>query len=267
MKIRSEFSSRSETDSPAHAHLRLAGVTRLSVQGRSAMDVWVFDPHRLALPCWAMALAGKPPALLITLDRHFDLVAPTAEVPLASAGLHALDDVARWNLDVRNVDHILAGMDAGLISDVLAVARATPRGAVTSDAWVDRRGTSHAICRTPSWSRVADGFGMPHASPEARWLWTALERSSGVILDLDLDCFTTPNDVDPTDLLCWPLEQIRAFLMPEDSEPLWEAVLSKTVAVTLAREPHHCGGLTASAKLFEDFAQAFFVQLLRATPP
>ena len=86
-------------DPEAPLHLRLAGVIRLSLAGgRGPSDAYVFDPHRLALPSWACALGeAGPAALLVTLDRHLDMVPPRepAAVPDWSAGLRALDEHAR----------------------------------------------------------------------------------------------------------------------------------------------------------------------------
>ncbi|AKQ63944.1 hypothetical protein A176_000856 [Myxococcus hansupus] len=84
---------------------------------------------------------------------------------------------------------------------------------------------------------------------------------------MDLDCFTSLSDADPTTVLPWPQQVIREFLLPADSGPFWDAVLGKTVALTLAREPHHCGGLLASGVLFQDAADVLFRELLRTEPP
>lgn len=251
-------------------HLRLAGITRLSLHGgRGPTDAYVFDPHRLALPSWALALEGKPPALLVTLDRHFDLVAPAdpAAVPDRSAGLRAIDEHARWSLAVRNTDHVVAAMEAGLIGDVIAIARAKPAGAIEAPSWTDRRGGLHRIVRATNVDRIADGFGTDAPGPGAREVEPLLEGDGPIVLDLDLDCFTTPSDADPTELLPWPRELIRRFLLPEGSAPLWDRILSRCVALTLAREPYHCGGLVAGARLFEEAAPVLFEELLGVELP
>lgn len=239
-------------------HLRLAGVTRLSLApSRGPMDAFVFDPHRLALPCWALALEGRPPALLVTLDRHLDLVPPAAAVPDASAGVRALDEHARWELDPRNFDHVLAAMEAGLVQDALVVARVRPKGALDAPAWTDRRGRSHALVSAPTVERLCE-----HPDTSA-----VLEHASCILLDVDLDCFTTPSDADPTTVVPWTRALIREHVMPRGSEPFWDAVLRRCVALTLAREPYHCGGLVAAGRLFEDAAEVLFRELLRVDLP
>ncbi|MBJ6759634.1 UPF0489 family protein [Myxococcaceae bacterium JPH2] len=255
-------------DDDATQHLRLAGVIRLSLGGgRGPSDAYVFDPHRLALPSWVCALgAAGPPALLVTLDRHLDTVVPArpSDVPDISAGLRALDEHARWSLDVRNYDHILAAMEAGVVGDALLIARSRPRGAFTEDTYVDTRGRTHRLVIAPTVDRAAEAYRAPAPGEAVR---TVLEDAERVLLDVDLDCFTTLSDADPTTVIPWPRALIREFLLPSDSEPFWDAVLSKAVALTLAREPYHCGGLLASGALFRDIAEVLFRELLRVEPP
>ena len=251
-------------------HLRLAGVTRLALQARRGpRDAFLFDPHRLALPSWAVALEGHGPAMLVTLDRHFDLVVPAdpAAVPGREAGLQALDAHARWVLDVRNYDHVLAAMEAGLVGDALILARAVPRGAFEGAVYTDTRGVEHRLIRARSVDAVAEDFGTPSASPEAKAAEQALARAAVVLLDVDVDCFTTPSDADPTEVLPWPRDTIRRFLLPPGSEAFWEAVLPKTVALTLAREPAHCGGVMAGNRLLEEALGVLFGELLGAELP
>jgi len=257
-----------DTEDDALRHLRLAGVIRLGLGGgRGPADAYVFDPHRLALPCWAFALGTSgPPALLVSLDRHLDVVVPERPeaVPDRSAGLRALDEHARWSLDVRNYDHILAAMEAGLVGDALLVARTRPRGAFAGDTYVDTRGRPHRLVSVSTVDRAAEAWSRPAPGDAVR---NVLEAASQVLLDVDLDCFTSLSDADPTTVLPWPRSVIREFLLPEGSEAFWDAVLGRTVALTLAREPHHCGGLLASGALFRDVAEVLFRELLRAGLP
>ena len=238
-------------------HLRLAGVTRLALDGRGPRSAFVFDPHRLALPCWALALeeAGRAPALLVTLDRHFDLAVPAhpARVPDRAAGFLALDAHARLELDTRNIDHVVAAMEAGIVGDVLALARASPEGALPAETYRDRRGVDHRILRAPSLELWLDGGGRLPAG------------EGPVLLDVDLDCFTSPSDVDARVVLPWPQAVVRDHLLPEGSRPFWDAVLPRTVALTLAREPYHCGGLLGAGRLLEQVAPVLLGELLGST--
>ena len=252
-------------------HLRLAGVTRLSLEGgRGPKDAFLFDPHRLALPSWGRALGDRKGSLLLTLDRHFDLVPPSAQsreaLPTEGYTLRQLDEYARWTLDVRNYDHILAAMELGLVGDVIAIARGSPRGAFDRDTYTDRRGETHTLLRAPTIDRVADGFATTPAGTTSD-VGALIAKAGAIILDVDLDCFTTLSDADPTEVVPWPRELIRRHLLPPGSEAFWDAVLAKCLVLTFAREPAHCGGVIAANRLFEDAAEVLFRELLRTDPP
>lgn len=253
---------------PSLEYLRLAGVTRLHVaSARGPKDAFLFDPHRLAFPCWALTGAEGPAALLVTLDRHFDLVPPSTPVPQKQAGLRALDEHARWELDVRNVDHVLAAMEAGLLGDAVVIARANPLGSFEGERWTDRHGKAHQLIRAPTVDRLSDGFGGPGASATTRSLEALLANAPRVVLDIDLDCFTSPSDADPTAVIPWSRALIREHLMPPGSEPFWSAVLARCDVLTFAREPAHCGGVVEGNRLFAEAAEVVFRDLLGADLP
>lgn len=216
----------------------LTGITELSLGGRGPKRAFVFDEHRLALPCWAKA--GARGALLVSFDRHFDTVPPRAP-PHAD-----LERYARDELDPRNFDHIPAAVQAGVLSGAVLVARARPPGAVT-EPYVTAPTLDALLQRDDV---------MP-----------LLEASNATVLDFDLDCFTSPSDADPTTIVPWTKELIRDHVMPRGSERFWEAALSKCLALTFAREPKHCGGLVAGGRLFELAAGVVFEELLQTDLP
>ena len=235
-----------------------AGIIELSIAGKGPKRGFVFDPHRLALPCWAHVTDET--SLLLTFDRHFDTVVPRVTTP---SGLEAeeYEAFARDRLDPRNFDHVLAAMEAELISDAIIVARAKPKGAVTTD-W-----HSHELICAPTLDLITAEWGTALATPEGKRAHAAIGRASSIILDVDLDCFTTPSDADPTTVVPWSLELIRDFMMPRGSEEFWSAVLGKCVGFTFAREPSHCGGLIASGRLFEHACQVIFSELFESDLP
>lgn len=236
-----------------------AGIIELSIEGKGPKRGFVFDPHRLAFPCWA-ELTLEGPALLLTLDRHFDTVTPVNFLE-PGASPDAVDLHAREKLDHRNYDHVIAAMHANVISDALVVARARPVGAVTAD-W-----KGHELIHAPTLDLLSAEWGTPLASPEARRAHAAVQRAQRIILDVDLDCFTTPSDADPTTVVPWSLELIRDFVKPRGSEAFWRDVLGKCVGFTFAREPSHCGGLIAAGRLFESAGEVLFRELFETDLP
>lgn len=241
------------------------GVIELAMGGRGPQRGYVFDPHRFALGPWATAAAGTP-ALLLTLDRHFDTVPPTNPPPRGLSP-EALDEHAKRRLDVRNFDHVLAAMEAGVLSHAIIVARARPVGALEAGWWVDSQGARHELVAATTIDALAADFGRPAASASAQRAEALLREATTVILDIDLDCFTSLSDADPTTVLPWPIEVIRQHVMPAGSEAFWALALSKCRALTFAREPGHCGGLIAGGRLFELSAQVIFRELLETDLP
>lgn len=231
------------------------GIIELALSGRGPSRGFLFDPHRLALPCWALAEAGAP-AVLVTFDRHFDLVAP-ANPPAKGWTAAAYDEHARQKLNERNVDHIFAAMEAGLVSDVIAVARAWPQGARREPSFTSSDGVVHHVFTAPTLERLLDD----------RRALEVLSSAPHSLLDFDLDCFVTPSDADPFTLVPWPQELIHEFLLPRGSEPFWDAALKACRALTFAREPNHCGGVIASNRLFEKACGVIFEALLKTDLP
>ncbi len=242
---------------------KLAGITCLSLHGRGPKRAFLFEPHRLALPCWGLVRVEQP-AVLVTFDRHFDLV-PPALPPADGLDVLSLDAHARHALDPRNVDHVLAAMEAGLVSHAIVVARSQPLGAFTEDTYVDRRGRRHELLRVPNLTTVALDFGRASAHPHAAHAQRLL-ASGPTLLDFDVDCFTTPCDADPLVPLPWPKDVIRDFLHLGE-RAFWDAVLLRCVGLTVALEPLHCGGVVAGHRLFADAAHVVFEELLGASVP
>jgi hypothetical protein len=233
----------------------LTGIVELEVQSRfGTLPVFVFDAHRLALPCWWSVLGPSAGAVLFTLDRHFDLVPPSSALPARNT-LREVDELARWELDARNVDHILAAMELGVLSDAVVLARSHPRGAFEGDAWTDSHGIEHRLFRAASLSELSEPA---HAR---------LAQASQVVLDIDLDCFTSLLPGSAGEVSPWTRESVRGWLGLPDRRAFWDPLLSRVAAVTLAREPAHCGGVLASGRLFEDLAPVLFQELLGAELP
>lgn len=240
------------------------GVIELSLGGRGPRHAYVFDPHRLAVGPWARH-AGPSGSLLLSFDRHLDTVVPL-HPPEPGLSPDALQVHAERHLDERNFDHILAAMNAGVVTHAILVARARPGGAHLGP-WVDSSGRTHELLVAPTLASLCVDFGRPSSPDLARQAYALLASAQRIILDVDIDCFTTLSDAQPLTVIPWPLEVIRQHLFPDDHQPFWDLVLSKCVVFTCAREPNHCGGLIHGARLFENAAQVLFHELLKTDLP
>ena len=241
-----------------HPLLALADVHRLTtpVRGRT-VDVYLFDHHRTAFTVWCHEAARRGrPLTLVTLDRHMDLNTPQHLAPPCTTGLEQLDLFARHRLAPSNDDHIPAALEAGAIGDALVVARShAPPSLARFRPYRDEAGRVHEV----EFARTVAQLS------EAQVDWLA-DRGP-VVLDVDLDCFTTMSDGDPDDVLIWDADQLRRWLLPPGSERFWEVVRERVEVVTVAREPYHCGGFQRGARLWMSFAEIFFEELLGVDVP
>ena len=242
-----------------HPLLALADVHRLTTVafGRT-LDVYLFDHHRTAFTVWCHEAARRGRALtLVTLDRHMDLNPPRHLPPPFDAPLEQLDLFARHRLAPSNDDHIPAALEAGAIGDALVVARSHPPPSLeTFRPYIGAAAVRHEVEFAPTIARTSPA--------QVEWL---RGREGPIVLDIDLDCFTTMSDGDPDDVLTWDADQILRWLTPPGSEPFWALLRERVEVVTLAREPYHCGGFARGAKLWTAFAEVFFERLLGADAP
>jgi hypothetical protein len=245
---------------------RFPGILELSLHGRGPKTAFLFDGHRFAFGCWADAAKEKGPGLLLTFDRHFDTVVPQLPIPHGLFGIEA-DEYAFRHLDARNYSHILAALDAQIVSHAIFVARARPVGSVGAGTWVDSTGNVHELVSAPTLDALAYDFGRAAASPESQRASQLIQEASHIVLDVDIDCFTSPSDAEPLTVLPWPSDVIRSFVMPPGSEDFWNTVLPKCSVLTVAKEPLHCGGVVAGHDLFKLVAQVIFVELFHAQLP
>ena len=96
-------------------------------------------------------------------------------------------------------------MNAGVLSDAIVIARAKPVGAVTFD-W-----GAHEVISAATLDLISAEWGTPHATPEGKRAHAAVQRATRIVLDVDLDCFTTPSDADPTTVVSdiWFVKNVR----------------------------------------------------------
>lgn len=235
--------------------LALADVHHVTCHvGGRALDVFVFDHHRTAFTVWSLAAQREGPLTLLTLDRHMDLGVPAKVALPYTSDARALDGFARHDLAPSNDDHIVAAMEAGAIDHAAVVARSHwPPDLGAFRPYRGRTGRLHECAFSPSLER---------ASPE---LVDRVLASDRLVLDIDLDCFTTRSDGHVDEVITWDESLIDAFLRPDRFD--WAPVLDRVRVVTIAREPYHCGGLGRGAALWHSFARVFFERLLGVPAP
>jgi hypothetical protein len=238
--------------------LALADVHRVTTMvGGREIEVFLFDHHRTAFTLWSLAAQRlKGPLTLLTLDRHMDFGVPEVASPDYTSSIEELDAFARHRLATSNDNHIVAAMRAGAIGDAAVIARShQPPELERFRPFVDERGRKHRCEFAPTVSRAGAA------------IQRLVNESTQLVLDIDLDCFTTMSDAHVEEVLAWDAALIDEFLRPPGSEAFWADVLSRVEVITIAREPYHCGGFSKGAKLWIDFATVFFERVLGVPAP
>lgn len=241
-----------------HPLLALADVHRLTTVTRGrTLDAYVFDHHRSAFAIWCHAARELgTPLTLVTLDRHMDLGTPAHRAPDHRAPLEALDLFARHRLAPSNDDHIVAAFDSGALDGAVVVARShAPPSLDAFRPYRSPSGIAHPFAFSPSVQALGDDA---HRQ---------VERAGPIALDIDLDAFTDPSPHEVDVVVPWARDKLAGWLRPPGSEAFWADVLAKAAVVTIAREPYHCGGFAAGARLWLDFAEVFFGELLETDAP
>jgi len=237
----------------------------------------VFRDHRWTLPVLALAAERglvRFPVAMISLDRHRDALVPARGLPELAAwkksggGALMLADIVANLLSPRDDDWTIAGMEAGILSDV-ARFRSEEDDMEPVTLYTDSGGVTHRIYHLGTFPRelsfkgaLADG---DHPAVKAGlwqsmgWDPRALRTGGGrlsIVLDIDLDYFTAPWGVYiiPFTPDIWRGE----FIDPRSSHYADGTVPAEVFArmaegagvMTVACEPDFCGGRAGARKIF-----------------
>ena len=238
--------------------------------------VAVFDDHRWTLPLVALAAQQgltALPATLVSFDRHRDSLAPLGgAAPLkpyraGASDMRELLELVRVQLSPRDDDWIAAGMEMGLIGDVVQFSSnldmTEPEPPVHD--YRDHTGALHRMFRLGRPQNELS-FKGALADPEHP-AWGGLREAAGwdpgggrfaapYILDLDLDYWTLSWD---TYTFPFPAEvfagEFGAVCQPTVGTlypvaRFFEGLLLGTPLVTIAREPDFCGGEANAESIF-----------------
>jgi len=246
--------------------------------------VVIFRDHRWTLP--AIACAAKHgliglPAVVVTFDRHRDSLIPEhgleelARWKKDRGGMDALADIVANLLSPRDDDWIVAGMAAGLVSDVLQF-RTGDDDLEPVTRFIDNEGVAHRIFHAGTFGRELTYKGMladdDHpAAREGAWeavgwdpVSCTVSGGRSLVLDVDLDCFTIAWEtyVVPFSPEIWRGE----FHAPRSSRygdaivpaEVFEGIVRASGIVTVATEPAFCGGKANARRCFERLDRFLF---------
>lgn len=248
--------------------------------------VVVFRDHRWTLPVVHIAVEQglvATPVPIVMFDRHRDSLpsAVTGAIrEYRTAG--TLDGIISLTacLSPRDDDWIIAGMEAGLISDVVQFrSERDDLGTITCHR--DASGKLHRIFHLGLPGRELSYKGAladPEHEAASEGLWEvmgwnprtgAMERKTGgFVLDIDLDFFTISWE---TYTIPFPEEVYRGeFFEPRESPnhaeyppvTLIRALSGAAGVITVACEPDFCGGERNARRILEDVNRYIFESAL-----
>ncbi|MFA6471695.1 MAG: hypothetical protein WCU00_06600 [Candidatus Latescibacterota bacterium] len=249
----------------------------------------IFRDHRWTLP--VVFLAGKEgilnlPVRMVTFDRHPDSLSPIkGTVPLElfrreEQDLKELVGLVRDHLSPRDDDWIIAGIELGLLSDVIQLGSLSenPEGDAAVTRYRDKSGLDHRIfhLRRPLQELSYKGaFADPSNSAVKQGLWDILEWFPGtgliqvskknLVTDIDLDFFTFsweryifPFSQEVYENEFYTHSQSSygcSGLRPVD----WmRGLIASSGLINMACEPDFCGGNEKSEQVLADVNRFLF---------
>ncbi len=238
----------------------------------------VFRDHRWTLPVLALAAEHgliRLPAAMISFDRHRDALVPErgleslAEWKSNKGSALKLAEIVADLLSPRDDDWIVAGMEAGLLSDVVRF-RSEDDDLEPITRFTDTAGAGHRIYHLVTFGRelsfkgaLADE-GHPAVLAglwrDMGWNPRTLAAGGGshsFAVDIDLDYFSAPwgTYVIPFTPEIWRGE----FLAPRSSRhaddiipaAVFEGLARAAGVLTVASEPDFCGGGAGARRIFD----------------
>lgn len=243
----------------------------------------VFRDHRWTLPAIFAAMeAGlvKLPVTVVSFDRHRDALTPADPASLTGFrgkwNMDALVRIVRDRLSARDDDWIPAGMELGIISDVVQFGIDDLREDEIAGIYKDAAGEIHRVYRLArpgeelAWKGALSDPEQP-AAKAGLWKtsgWDAhtrkVEPPDGYVLDFDLDAFTFSWEryTFPYTEEIWKGEYLRP-VQSSAGEDFTAAEFVRELArgaqlLTIATEPGFCGGAGNAERILEKLDKHIF---------
>ena len=253
-----------------------------------------FEDHRSTLiPMYHARKIGniipENPPTLLCFDHHDDGLAPKDIESLAKFTNSEVDireffDYVEWELSTGDDDWLKAGMEIGLIGDVIMFGvERDSNFQLPKNGYLDHRGVVHNIWMLKHlWHELsmAGSLGDLAKKDEVEDLWRVLgwngrsfcEPTSKFIVDFDLDCFShTIGGMR----MAWPQDVIAAKFETrvEGSQhnsyvprEFLQSIMVKSIYISVCHESDCCGGLGESVRVLEVLDDLFWENTLFPRP-
>jgi len=213
--------------------------------------IYVCENHEMAFYYWCKTRKEMKvnTFFLVMIDWHTDLMQWGGQLDLRKEvnqlDLNELDEVRELASRSRTQNDNIAyrqpraAMEAGLVTDVLLITHEVPY----EKTYEDLSGRKHRIfhCLHPN-----DLRNLVIEVPSLKESIDYPEGNRNIILDIDLDFFTYEDDEGKAHVID---EEDFKHIFP--NAPLIWWICEKARLITIAKEPHFCGGIENSERILK----------------
>lgn len=250
-------------------------------------DVFIYEDHRYILNILFSAFHSKKliePPTLVYFDKHDDGKGPMVSIDrLKSIRNRKIDqkemwDFVEWEISTQDDDWLKVGMELGLIGDAILIGcNEASNFRDFRNTYIDHLSKEHLIFKVSHiWNGLSHQGWLVDRAQESKYseIWDLLgiennsyisinaeKQKTKVILDFDLDCFTTKF---LEDTLPWPYEYFNKYFRSPCGRNYYRPkeftdMLLRTVEfITIARETDYCGSFHNNALIFDSINDIIF---------
>lgn len=275
----------------------LSNHTNIEVYSFHDKYIILYDDHRSILNVLfetkKLGLFSTTPNIIF-FDKHDDACNPRINVKdlLEKWGIDKIEDVSsrdfwsfvEFELSGLDDDWLLAGMELGLINHAVVIGQTENSNMrdlnnlfESSDGKVhelfdishlnysigSRGCLGDNVIKEPYYENVRNIFEY-NQPPYGRYDKFSKEVTNPIVLDFDLDCFTTECE---NNVYAWPEAIFREkYYDNEEVRHFMHKLINRSTIITICREPTCCGGLGESNKILGYLDYYFFDGCLDTIP-
>lgn len=275
----------------------LSNHTNIEVYSFHDKYIILYDDHRSILNVLfetkKLGLFSATPNIIF-FDKHDDACNPqiNAKDLFEKWGIERIEDVSsrdfwsfvEFDLSGLDDDWLLAGMELGLINHAVVIGQTENSNMrdlnnlfESSDGEVHElfdiyhlnyslgcRGClGDNVIKEPYYENVRNIFEY-NQPPYGRYDKFSKEVTNPIVLDFDLDCFTTECE---NNVYAWPEAIFREkYYDNEEVRHFMHELINRSTIITICREPTCCGGLGESNKILGYLDHYFFDGCLDTIP-
>jgi len=275
----------------------LSNHTNIEVYSFHDKYIILYDDHRSILNVLfetkKLGLFSTTPNIIF-FDKHDDACNPRINVKdlLEKWGIDKIEDVSsrdfwsfvEFELSGLDDDWLLAGMELGLINHAVVIGQTENSNMrdlnnlfESSDGKVhelfdishlnysigSRGCLGDNVIKEPYYENVRNIFEY-NQPPYGRYDKFSKEVTNPIVLDFDLDCFTTECE---NNVYAWPEAIFREkYYENEEVQYFMHKLINRSTIITICREPACCGGLGESNKILGYLDRYFFNGWLDTMP-